>query len=64
MSHLLASGHSGMVFEHLQDCFHLKDLVSEFPKLFQLCSHIAQGHIPPQIACVLGVARLLALTKP
>jgi hypothetical protein len=35
-----------------------------FFQLFQLCFHIAQGHIPPQIAWVLGLARLLAMTKP
>jgi hypothetical protein len=31
--------------------------------LFQLCFHITQGHIPPQIACVLRVACLSAMTK-
>jgi hypothetical protein len=31
MSHLLASGPFGTVFEHLQDCFHLQDLASGFP---------------------------------
>jgi hypothetical protein len=56
MSHLLANGFTGMAFEHFQDYFHLEDLVSGFPQLFQLCFHITQGHIPPQIARVLGVA--------
>jgi hypothetical protein len=64
MLHLLTNGPFGMVFEHLRDCFHLEDSTSEFPQLFQLCFHIAQGHIPPQIAWVLGLARLLAMTKP
>jgi hypothetical protein len=31
-----------------------------FFRLFQLCFHIAHGHIP----CVLGVAYLLIVTKP
>jgi len=34
MPHLSASGSSGMVFEHLRDCFHLEDLASGFPQLF------------------------------
>jgi hypothetical protein len=37
--------------------------VSGFLQLFQLCFHIAQGHIPPQITHVLRMARLLAMTK-
>jgi hypothetical protein len=52
-----------MVFEHLQDCFHPKDLVNGFSHLFQLCFHIVKGHIPPQIARVLGVTHLLTMTK-
>jgi hypothetical protein len=31
---------------------------------FQLCFHIAHGHNPPQIACVLGMVYLLAMTRP
>jgi hypothetical protein len=38
--------------------------MSGFLQLFQLCFHIAQGHIPPQIAHVFGVVRLLVRTKP
>jgi hypothetical protein len=34
------------------------------PQLFQLCFHIAHGHIAPQIICVLGVVYFLAMTKP
>jgi hypothetical protein len=30
MLHLLASSHFGMVFEHFQDCFHPKNLMSGF----------------------------------
>ncbi len=41
MSHLLASGLFGMVFEHLWDCFQPENSTSGFPQLFQLCSHIA-----------------------
>ncbi len=64
MPHLLASDYFRMVFEHLWDCCHLEDLTNGFPQLFQLYSHITQGYIPPQIACVLGVACLLTMTKP
>jgi hypothetical protein len=31
MLHLSTNGHYEMVFEHLQDCFHLEDYVSGFP---------------------------------
>jgi hypothetical protein len=64
MSYLSPSGPFGMVSKHLRDCFHLEDLVGGFLQLFQLCFHIAQGHISPQIAHVLGAACLLAMTKP
>jgi hypothetical protein len=46
MPHMLANGPSRMVFEHLWDRFHPKDLTSGFPQLFQLCFHIVKGHIP------------------
>jgi hypothetical protein len=53
-----------MVFEQLWDCFHLEDLTSGFPKLFQLFFfHIVKAQIPPQIAHVLGATCLLAITK-
>jgi hypothetical protein len=64
MLNLSASGPFGMGFEHLQDCFHPEDSASGFFQLFQLCFHIAQCHIPLQIACVLGIVRILAMTKP
>jgi hypothetical protein len=64
MLHLSTSGFFGIVFEHFQDYFHPKNLANGFPQLFQLCFYIAQGHIPPQIAHVLKVAHLLAMTKP
>ncbi len=34
--HLLISGPSSMVFEHLQDLFDLKDSTNGFPQLFQV----------------------------
>jgi hypothetical protein len=64
MPHLLTSNPSRMVFECLRDCFQLEDSISGFPQLFQLCFHITQGHIPPQIAHVLKATRLLTMTKP
>jgi hypothetical protein len=53
-----------MVVEHLRDYFHLKNSANGFPQLFQLCFHIAKGHIPSQITHILGAAHLLAMTKP
>ncbi len=63
MPHLLTSGLFGMVFEHLQNHFHLENSMNGFPQFFQLCFHITQGHIPPQIAHVLGTTHLLTMTK-
>jgi len=34
-----------MMFEHLKDCFNLKDFTSGFLQLFKLYLHITQGHI-------------------
>jgi hypothetical protein len=64
MPHLLTSGLYGMVLEHLQDYFHLKDSANGFFQLFQLCFHIAHGHTPPQIARVLEANHLLTMIKP
>ncbi len=47
MLHLSASNPFWMIFEHLQDYFHLKDLVNGLLWLPQFCFHIAQGQIPP-----------------
>jgi hypothetical protein len=44
-----------MVFEHLQNYFHLEYSTNGFPQLFQLCFHIAEG---------LGTTCLLVMTKP
>jgi hypothetical protein len=52
-----------MVFEHLHDCFHLKDFVNGFFQLFQFCFHIPQGHIYQYIAHVLKITHLLAIAK-
>jgi len=62
MSHLSANNLFGMVF-HLRNNFHLKDSTSGFPQLFQFYSHIVQGHIPHRITHILGMARLLTMTK-
>jgi hypothetical protein len=58
------SGPFSIVFEHLRDYFHPKDFANGFPLLFQLCSHIAQGHISCWIVDILGAARFLTMTKP
>jgi hypothetical protein len=42
----------GIVFEHLHDCFHSKDLQVCFTSYFKLCLHIAHGHIHQCIAHV------------
>jgi hypothetical protein len=34
-----------MVFEHLNDYFHLEDFASGFSQLFQLCSCITHEHM-------------------
>ncbi|KAL2635507.1 hypothetical protein R1flu_006986 [Riccia fluitans] len=60
---LSSGGPSAMVFELLQDCFTPEDLTSGFDLLFQLCSHIACGHLSSPVARILGVSRLLALEK-
>ncbi|KAL2643274.1 hypothetical protein R1flu_010861 [Riccia fluitans] len=52
-----------MVFELLRDCFTPEDSTSGFDLLFQLCSHIARGHLPSPTARILGASWLLALEK-
>jgi hypothetical protein len=37
------------MFEHLKDCFDLKDFTSDFLQLFKLYSHNTQGHIHEHI---------------
>jgi hypothetical protein len=61
---MFTSGFYGMVFEHLQNCFHPKDSTNGFPQFFQLCYHIVKGHNPPRIAHVLGATYFLTMTKP
>ncbi len=63
MLYLLATSHSRMIFEHLWDYFQHEDLTSGFPQLFQLYFHIAQGHIPLQIAHVIGTTHLLTMIQ-
>ncbi|KAL2653717.1 hypothetical protein R1flu_021845 [Riccia fluitans] len=52
-----------MVFELLRDCFIPKDSTSGFDLLFQLCTHVAQGHLSLATARLLGASRLLAIEK-
>jgi hypothetical protein len=63
MPRLSTIGFSKMVFEHLQNCFHPEDFACGFPQLFQLYSHIAQGHIPCRITHILEATCLLGTTK-
>jgi hypothetical protein len=53
-----------MVFKHFQDVFNLEVSTNDFIQFHQLSSHVTYGHIPQSIACIFGVARLLALAKP
>jgi hypothetical protein len=62
-SHLLVSGFSCIVFEHLQNLFDLEDSTNAFPQLFQVCSHVVMNHIPMPIVWVFGATKLLALAK-
>jgi len=66
MLHLSISDHFGMVFEHFRGCFDSEDSVSGISHLFQLCSHIMQGHIPHQIAttCFLTMTKPLGGVRP
>jgi hypothetical protein len=64
MPHLFTNNLSGIVFEYLWNYFHLEDSISGFPQLFHLCSHIAHGHIPRQIAHIRGAICLLTMIKP
>ncbi|KAL2632598.1 hypothetical protein R1flu_004077 [Riccia fluitans] len=52
-----------MVFELLRDCFIPEDSASGFDLLFQLCTHVAQGHLSLAAARFLGASRLLAIEK-
>ncbi|KAL2630334.1 hypothetical protein R1flu_015020 [Riccia fluitans] len=52
-----------MVFELLRDCFIPEDFASGFDLLFQLCTHVAQGHLSLAAARLLGPSRLLAIEK-
>jgi hypothetical protein len=63
MLHLLANGYYGMVFEHLQDYFHLEDLANDYLNCFNfiLISHRVTFHFELH---VFRVAHLLAMTKP
>ncbi len=63
LAHLLASGLSGMVLEHLWDIFDLKDSTSGFSQLFFICFYVVIGCILGSITRALGVAMPLTLTK-
>ncbi|KAL2643392.1 hypothetical protein R1flu_010979 [Riccia fluitans] len=52
-----------MVFELLLDCFIPEDSASGFDLLFQLCTHVAQGHLSLAAARLLGASCLLAIEK-
>jgi hypothetical protein len=60
---LSSDGLLSMVYELLQDCFVLNDYVSGFNLFFKVCGHIAQGHVPPLVSCLLSTSLFLSLEK-
>jgi hypothetical protein len=52
-----------MVYELLRDCFVPDDLASGFDHFFEICEHIAHGHGPPSVSCLLVASQLLILDK-
>jgi hypothetical protein len=61
--HLSSSGIFGMIYEHLLGCSILKDPFFGFLELFQVIVIVARGDIPRSVASMLGVNRLLAMSK-
>ncbi len=61
--HLSLNGLFGMVHEHLSGCFILEESSLGFSELFQTAVIVAHGDIPRLVALVLGVSRLLVMTK-
>ncbi|KAL2609230.1 hypothetical protein R1flu_027803 [Riccia fluitans] len=52
-----------MVFKLLRDCFIPEDSAGEFDLLFQICTHVTQGHLSLAVARLLGASCLLAIKK-
>ncbi len=44
---------SNMMYELLQDYFILDDFGNGFDFFFEVCGHIAHGHVPPFVLCLL-----------
>ncbi len=61
--HLSSSDPSNMVYKLLWDCFVPYDFVSDFNFFFEVCGHIARGHVPPLTSHFLFTSRLLMLEK-
>jgi hypothetical protein len=47
----------------LGDCFVLDNFASGFDFFFEICGHIACGHVSPSISHLLLASQLLALEK-
>jgi len=58
----LFGGLLGMVYE-FWNCFVLDEFVSGFDFFFEICGHIAHGHVPPILSCLFIASRLLVLEK-
>jgi len=48
--HLSSNSPLNMVYELLQYCFVPNDFASGFDICFEICRHIACGHVPPSIS--------------
>ncbi len=64
VTHLLAGGPFGMVFEHFRYSFDLENSMSGFIQLHQLCSHVATIRISRSMVRVLRANWHWALAKP
>jgi hypothetical protein len=52
-----------MVYELLRDYFVLDDFVSGFDLFFEVCGHIAQGHVPLLVSHFLFTFWFIVLEK-
>jgi hypothetical protein len=58
-----SDGLSSMVYELLWDCFVPNDFANGFELFFEVCEHIAWGHVPASILCLYSTFQLLTLEK-
>jgi hypothetical protein len=61
--HLSFDSPLNMVYELLQYCFVLDDFASGLDFCFEICRHIACGHVPPSVSQMFVTTLLLVLGK-